>query len=150
MDSQECGYSALHWACSKGRSDCAALLVDAGCSMEMRNLVGGTPLMSAAYYGHAECVELLARAGADLDAVDGAGCSAPMWAVLGDRLDCLSSLCDAGCDLDLKCSAGRVALDYARGSGLASCAGIILAQMERKAMWWTTMVAQKDSHGMRL
>lgn len=51
-----------------GRLECAKALLEAGASIEARNIVRSTPLQMAAEHKHLEVVQLLVSKGADLEA----------------------------------------------------------------------------------
>ena len=71
--------TALHWACLKGRSDIARMLIDSCASVSEIDRSGRTPLHCAAAKGHAECVRLLLQCGADTSATDFLGNVAEDW-----------------------------------------------------------------------
>ncbi|XP_049779545.1 serine/threonine-protein phosphatase 6 regulatory ankyrin repeat subunit B-like [Schistocerca cancellata] len=75
-----------------GQLECAALLVDAGASLEARNNQGATPLLMAATQGRDTVLrELLAR-GADATASDSYGRTALHLAAEGDHAECVRAL----------------------------------------------------------
>jgi ankyrin repeat protein len=53
------GYTPLHYACKKNYSNCARLLVSAGCSTTLHNNGGETALETAEHNGHEELVQEL-------------------------------------------------------------------------------------------
>ena len=71
VDWRRDGVTALHWATKYGHTNVARLLVDAGWSLEARNMIGGTPLHMAAVTGKLETVKYLLLRGAHIDYQDG-------------------------------------------------------------------------------
>ncbi|CAF1630627.1 unnamed protein product [Didymodactylos carnosus] len=55
----ECGYTALHYACQKNYLDIAQLLVNNGASTNIRNMYRNTPLMLAALERHTLIIDYL-------------------------------------------------------------------------------------------
>ena len=53
------GYTPLHFACKKNHSNCARLLVSAGCNTTLHNNNGETALETAEHNGHEELVQEL-------------------------------------------------------------------------------------------
>jgi hypothetical protein len=60
------GLRALYWACTKGHTDCAQLLIDHGADVHAKSFHGYSTLYWAAYWGHLGCVKLLMQHGADV------------------------------------------------------------------------------------
>ena len=60
------GYTALHWACAKGHTNCTRVLLDAGADLSPHSDSNSTPLSLAAESGHVSCVELLLCRGAEV------------------------------------------------------------------------------------
>ena len=58
------GY-ALHWAAFNGNAEIAAVLIDAGASLDVLSYTLVTPLFTAAKRGHLDVVKLLLEKGAD-------------------------------------------------------------------------------------
>jgi len=61
------------------------MLLDAGANPNVRNKLGGTPLMWAASYGQNEAVQLLLSKGADPRIKDADGVTAAGWAAKNGR-----------------------------------------------------------------
>ena len=74
--SDDNGYTAMHWACWNGQVEVLRVLLAAQSqgSINKRDNLGRTPLMSALEYGEVECVRLMGEAaGVDLEARDEGG-----------------------------------------------------------------------------
>ncbi len=70
------GYSALHFAAFYGNYEVVSALLDAKADMNAKNSSRQTPLMIAAYYGNAKTATLLLSKGADASLRDNAGFTA--------------------------------------------------------------------------
>ena len=86
------GQCALWWLAMHGNAELAALLIEAGCDVDLADRDGWTPLSVAAYYGHTEVVRALLAAGADAAREVDDGDSAYDKAVANARHDCASLL----------------------------------------------------------
>ena len=71
---------ALHGAAFRGNARIAETLLNKGADPNIKNKLGGTPLMWAASYGQDEVVRLLLAKGADVNIKDNSGASAADWA----------------------------------------------------------------------
>ncbi|XP_046983414.1 BRCA1-associated RING domain protein 1-like [Schistocerca americana] len=67
------GWTALHWAASRGDVEVVRLLLEAGAAVDARDKDGWTPLHCAAAYRQAEVVAALLDAGADRGATGSGG-----------------------------------------------------------------------------
>src|SRR5690606_19338998 len=74
------GWTPLHYAASKGRTDTARMLIERGALVNAPAPDGTTPLMMAAYSGDRETVQLLLNHGADATAINLAKLRAADWA----------------------------------------------------------------------
>lgn len=70
------GWSALHRACFKGRSEVARVLLEEGVDVNGEDDDGYTALHCAVEAGHGDVVELLVKKGADVNARTGKGVAA--------------------------------------------------------------------------
>ncbi|KAL9903589.1 protein TANC2 isoform X2 [Glossina fuscipes] len=64
------GFTALSWACLRGRQTAAKILMDKGCNKNHADNNGRTPLDLAAYQGSANLVQYLLEQGANIEHVD--------------------------------------------------------------------------------
>ncbi|OAF70191.1 hypothetical protein A3Q56_02053 [Intoshia linei] len=60
----------LHWACSRGYVDCAKLLIDHGCKVNIKMDMGWTPFHCAAESGKLNIIRLLLANGASISLKD--------------------------------------------------------------------------------
>ncbi|XP_065360918.1 protein TANC2 isoform X2 [Calliphora vicina] len=64
------GFTALSWACLRGRQTAAKILIDKGCNKNHADSNGRTALDLAAYQGSASLVQYLLEQGANIEHVD--------------------------------------------------------------------------------
>ncbi|KAH8919838.1 hypothetical protein BT69DRAFT_1352642 [Atractiella rhizophila] len=57
------GFTPLHVACQKGKTECAAILLDLGADIDLPDSKGNTPLHHASMWGHLPIVKLLIERG---------------------------------------------------------------------------------------
>lgn len=111
------GRGALHCACSGGREDLAARLLEAGATVDDPCVAGGmTPLMFACHSGKAGCARLMLAAGADPNGGGKSG-TALRCACTSGFADCARALLEAGARVDDLDTYGRSALAYLCMSG---------------------------------
>lgn len=100
--------SALFAAVAEGQAEAAALLIEFGAEVEIRDRCGCTPLaLAAVELGDAELAELLVRCGASA-AAEYAGRSILAGAVAHNKVEAVAAMLEAGADpvcLDTECSA---------------------------------------------
>ncbi|XP_067659848.1 fibronectin type 3 and ankyrin repeat domains protein 1-like [Haliotis asinina] len=111
------GDNILHWACMGGdRKTVEFVLSLDGVDVNSRDVVGWTPVMSAAGGGHRDVVELLVSRGADVSLVDGGGNNILHYACgRGDRKTVKFVLSLDGVDVNARNNDGQTAADVARG-----------------------------------
>ena len=80
--SNDRGYTPLHFAVSMQHSDVVQLLIDAGADIEAKDVQGTTPLHCACSAGELDIVQKLLKAGADVCVVDDASTTCLMFAAL--------------------------------------------------------------------
>lgn len=64
------GWTAIHWAASKGSLECVELLLAAKVRLDVENTAGDMALHIAAKLGHIEVQRVLIKAGASLKAAN--------------------------------------------------------------------------------
>ena len=84
-DVNKAGWTALHYAASKGHRDMMRLLMDHEAYIDSESENGTTPLMMAAYYASPLTVKLLLEEGADPTLVNNANVSALDMALFKDH-----------------------------------------------------------------
>jgi ankyrin repeat protein len=110
----ELGRTALMWAAYMNQSETARLLVQAGASLEPRDIGGLTALGLAAKYGRKEIATLLLDAGADISEMERLLGGRPLlvWAAATCDTSLVGSLISKGADLEVRDRKGRTALLY--------------------------------------
>ena len=107
----------LHCLCLRNsggdRAACFELLRDAGANLEASDIIGYTPLHSAANSASVELVSLLVQSGVHVDATNNGGATALHIAARGASADCVEILLAAGAGLDARTISGRTPLDTA-------------------------------------
>jgi ankyrin repeat protein len=66
----EYGWRALFWACLKGHTECARLLIDHKADVDAKSNDGSSALHGAARMGHMGCAKLLVQNRADVNCHD--------------------------------------------------------------------------------
>jgi len=100
------GGTALHETAARGKTDVAAVLLDAGAEVNgARTRDGLTPLALAAVQGRLETVKLLAARGADLRIRSAEGLTPLLAAAIGGRDDVATWLAGRASDLDISSAA---------------------------------------------
>jgi len=94
------GWSALHWASREGHEHVVKALLDGkyegrGATVDVRDMQGSTPLMTASAAGNEEVVRLLLSRGAKQDLQDVGGYTALHNAVNGGHVKVVALLCSA-------------------------------------------------------
>lgn len=103
-EAQGDGMTALHWTAEQGDAALAAMLIQAGSSLEAGTRIGNyTPLHIASRNGHADIVHALIQAGADVNAKTSNSGATPLHlaAASGDR-DTVTRLLTAGADREAR------------------------------------------------
>lgn len=144
------GVTALTMAADRGKADCLAMLIAAGANLNASDPYGQTGVMGAAFNGHVECLSMLITAGCDINAKSEDGLTAAMGAVLNGQADCLSILINAGADLESRNENGLSASDLARSERKWQCAGMIEAEVERRALSVVVFNSKGPRSGFRV
>lgn len=92
--------TALALACVHGKTGCAAVLIDKGADMDVRDVHGNTPLALACKFGNPECVALLIDKGATTDVVNNAGLTPLAIACEEGEIPVVRTLFDKGVAVD--------------------------------------------------
>ncbi|GAB5588128.1 phosphate system positive regulatory protein pho81 [Umbelopsis nana] len=80
-------WTPIFWAVSDGNVDCAKILLDAGCKVNVKDENGRTALYYAAWEGKMDCVELLIKAGCELETIQDATMQESTEAPLDENMD---------------------------------------------------------------
>jgi hypothetical protein len=91
-DINKTGWTALHYAASKGHTDVISFLLENHAYIDAASPNGTTPLMMASRYGSTESVKLLLDQGADASLKNMQGLTALQFAQTGVRPDAISLL----------------------------------------------------------
>ncbi|XP_046558382.1 ankyrin repeat domain-containing protein 29-like [Haliotis rubra] len=112
-------YADLHDACWNGNLAEVKRILDTGrADVNCRDVLGLTPVMSAAWGGHRDVVELLVIRGADVSLMDNVGDNILHWACgRGDRKTVEFVLSLDGVDINARNNYGKTAADVARDRG---------------------------------
>jgi len=87
-------------AASKGHTNGAAMLIEHGVDVNLKDNDGMTALMWAAREGHIDTVAMLIDKGSDVNAKDNKGFTALTWAAMFSRTDIEALLIDKGADVN--------------------------------------------------
>ena len=107
------GRSALHFACSYGRSDIVRFLLSQGADPDSNSNSGETPLHVACISGQAKIIQLLVSHVSDIDATDKKGQTPTHYAALNGEIACLNILCNQGADICMEDKHKRTAIHLA-------------------------------------
>eukprot|EP00051_Salpingoeca_urceolata_P001034 m.38147 g.38147 ORF g.38147 m.38147 type:complete len:274 (+) comp11153_c0_seq2:138-959(+) len=111
----EDGNAALHWAAHFGRVDILETLLDAGASLDQRNVAGNTPLHVACWEGRSGVVTTLLARGASPAVCNDEGYMPLHDAATQGHTDIIQQLLRAGAPLDAESQEGETPLDVAEG-----------------------------------
>jgi RNA polymerase sigma factor (sigma-70 family) len=116
------GATALHWAASSGNVPLAALLVEEGGDVNIRDRGGATPLKRAVHMGQMETARWLLEHGADPNLAAGNGQTPLHAAVIRHEPEMVDLLLAQGADTAAADNQGRTAQDWAVVKGLPALA----------------------------
>jgi len=118
---------ALHLAVRKGNLAEVKRLIGSGTPVDVRNVLGSTPLLDAAWTGQTEIAEFLIAHGADVNARHSEAGSTPLqYAVLGGRADMTQLLLAAGARVDGEYRDGQSLLHVAAARGYAAVINLLI------------------------
>ena len=105
----------LMCACSQNNVELVRVLIDAGCSLDVRDVLQKkTALHYACQKGYDTILKMLIDKGASLNVVDNVGSTALIYSSEYSHLECVKLLCEAGADATIKNNRQRNALNYAQ------------------------------------
>lgn len=110
------GWTPLHFATVRGKTECAKVLVAKGAKFDPRTGAQKTPLHLAADRGFLEIAMLLVESGATLGAQDDEGWSPLHYAAEKDRVEVAAYLVEKGAEVDLRSKRGGTPLHEASAS----------------------------------
>ncbi|XP_050401924.1 ankyrin repeat domain-containing protein 66 isoform X2 [Patella vulgata] len=106
-DEEYHNYTALHWACSKGYSECVRLLLEFGAKGTSRSDQGWTPAHCAAETGRTPALRALYSAGVSVHKKDKYGDTPRRIATIYGHADCVKFLIQAGAEMAAKRQQGE-------------------------------------------
>jgi len=107
------GNSALMKAVREAHYAIAKELIEAGASLEIKNIDGNSALWNACFGQSAACVELLLKGGIDLDSTNDNGVTALMYCASAGREDMVRLLIEHGANKSIENLDGFKAIDLA-------------------------------------
>lgn len=111
------GFTPLHIAAQKGRTEAAKLLLKAGASVTAKQTTfHGTPLQYAAATGHIEMCKLLLSNDAAVDATDTFGRTPLMWAAMQGHAYVVAFLIEHGADVNAQTTTGAPGSKSGKGA----------------------------------
>lgn len=114
------GQRPIHWAASRGSSDCMSMLIKQHCDINLQTVdYGSTPLHYSSHHGHSTCTEMLLQENCQMDVFNHRGMTALHEAADNDQLEIVKLLVQHGADVDMKVSQRK----WTRGEHLNKTAG---------------------------
>ncbi|MDF7824995.1 ankyrin repeat domain-containing protein [Pontiellaceae bacterium B12227] len=110
------GWTPLHFATVRGKTDCAEVLVAKGASLDERTGTLKSPLHFAADRGYLEIAKLLVESGADLTAKDDEGWTPLHYAAEKDKVDVATYFIEQGAEVNAISTRGGTPLIEAAAS----------------------------------
>lgn len=107
------GNSALMKAVREAKCEIAKEIVEAGASLEIKNIDGNTALWNACFGQSYACVEILVKAGINLDSMNDNGVTALMYSASAGKADMVKLLVEFGADKRIENLDGFKAIDLA-------------------------------------
>ncbi len=120
------GWTPLHFATVRGKTQCAEVLVAKGAKLDERTGTQKTALHFAADRGFLEITQLLVESGADLSAVDDEGWTPLHYAAEKDKVDVAQYLMEQGAEVDALSRRGGTPLIEAAASASPKMVNVLL------------------------
>jgi hypothetical protein len=117
----------------------AAALIDQGADTNALDVLGRTPLYTAAFYKRSELAKLLLAHGAKVNVGDTTGLTPLHAAVLAGSVEVAALLIDAGAGINARSSSGKTPLHLAAATGQLELARLLLIDGADKSI--------RDNHG---
>jgi ankyrin repeat protein len=114
-------------------------LLEQGADVNATDILGRTPLFTAAFYHRPEMAKLLLAKGARTDARDATGLAPLHAAVIAGAIPVTAALIDAGADINAKTETGKTPLHLAAATGELDMARLLLLDGADKTL--------TDNHG---
>uniref|UniRef100_A0A4X1W367 Uncharacterized protein n=1 Tax=Sus scrofa TaxID=9823 RepID=A0A4X1W367_PIG len=118
--------TALHWACLKGHGQLVNKLLEAGATVDARDLLDRTPVFWACRRGHLDILKHLLNRGARVNARDKIWSTPLHVAVRTGHCDCLEHLIACGAHIDAQDKEGDTALHEAVRHGRYKAMKVLL------------------------
>ena len=122
----EKGWSPLHNAAHKGRTDIADFLISKGAEVDIKDEYDSTPLASAAWQAQKETVRLLIARGASVKSKDRIGSTPLHRAADGGDEDIVRALISAGAEVNATNNSDEIALHLAADKGHRQAAQVLI------------------------
>lgn len=117
----------------------AAALIEQGADVNAVDVLGRTPLYTAAFYKRPDLGKLLLAHGAKVDVRDTTGLTPLHAAVLAGSADMITLLIGAGADVNTRSGTGKTPLHLAAATGQVELARLLIAAGADRSL--------KDNHG---
>ncbi|VGO14965.1 Actin-binding protein [Pontiella desulfatans] len=120
------GWTPLHFASVRGKTECAEVLIAKGAELNPRTGTEKTPLHFAAERGFLDLARVLVEAGADLAAKDDEGWSPLHYAAEKDKVDVAAYFIEQGAEVDAISRRGGTPLHEASASASPAMINLLL------------------------
>ncbi|KAK3576078.1 hypothetical protein CHS0354_014082 [Potamilus streckersoni] len=124
----QCGWTALMWACYKGRENVVHELLDRGANPNVKAEISMTCLAWAAGRGYTEIVKALLQKGAKVNITDKYGTTPLIWACRKGALEIVKLLLKEGASVDVTGMNSLTALLVATKGGFTEVVQALLEQ----------------------
>lgn len=111
------GYTALHWACMRAHWDVAKYLIEQGADLNLLGGDGGTPINWAVHHDNVDIIKLMVEKGAKLNIRNKWGMTELHTAIWRGCIHVVEYLLDKGSDPMIKTNEGWTGMHYAFRSG---------------------------------